>query len=89
MRVPQVPIWTTDGPVDMALQGVEVDGPKTTPFERRFNPYDFNGGCVRANHFIWSNMAALNVCAYFMFFFSGRRLLSRGRTMRFAPGARA
>ena len=47
MQVPQVPIWTTDGPVDMALQGVEVDGPtKTTPFERRFNPYDFNGGYV-------------------------------------------
>jgi hypothetical protein len=46
MKQAPLPIWTTEGPIDMALQGVEMDGPKTTPFERRFNPYDFNGGCV-------------------------------------------
>ena len=35
---------TSDGFMDMHLDQVAVDGPKTTPFERRFNPYDFNGG---------------------------------------------
>jgi hypothetical protein len=28
----------------MNLQGVEFDATKTTPWERAFNPYDFNGG---------------------------------------------
>lgn len=41
---PSASIWTTDGPVQMPLDGVEVDSTKTTMFERRFNPYDFNGG---------------------------------------------
>ena len=40
-----VPIWTTEGHVEMPLQQIEIDAaPKTTPFERAFNPYDFNGG---------------------------------------------
>lgn len=31
--------------MDMKLQQVEIDAaPKTTAFERAFNPYDFNGG---------------------------------------------
>jgi len=38
------PIWTTDGGINMPLNEVVMDDPKTTPFERRFNPYDFNGG---------------------------------------------
>ena len=40
-----VPIWTSEGHVEMPLQQIEIDAaPKTTPFERAFNPYDFNGG---------------------------------------------
>jgi len=38
------PMWTSDGIVSMPLDSVEVDATKTTPWERRFNPYDFNGG---------------------------------------------
>lgn len=40
-------MWTTEGEVMMSLGAVQtpaVDAVKTTPFERRFNPYDFNGG---------------------------------------------
>jgi hypothetical protein len=40
-----LPIRSSEGNVEMQLQQVEIDaGPKTTPFERAFNPYDFNGG---------------------------------------------
>jgi len=35
---------THDGKVEMGLGNVEIDATKTTPWERRFNPYDFNGG---------------------------------------------
>jgi hypothetical protein len=38
------PIWTSEGSVEMPLQQIEFDAPKTTAFERAFNPYDFNGG---------------------------------------------
>ncbi len=39
------PTFSTDaGPIQMNLQDVEFDATKTTPWERRFNPYDFNGG---------------------------------------------
>ena len=41
---PKLPIWTSEGNANMNLDSIELDGPKTTPFERRFNPYDFNGG---------------------------------------------
>jgi hypothetical protein len=42
-----LPIRSSEGNVEMQLQQVEIDaGPKTTPFERAFNPYDFNGGYV-------------------------------------------
>lgn len=46
---------TSDGFMDMRLDQVAVDGPKTTPFERRFNPYDFNGGtivCIAGEDFV-------------------------------------
>jgi hypothetical protein len=43
-EVPLVPIHSSEGAVNMNLNNVVLDGPKTTPFERRFNPYDFNGG---------------------------------------------
>jgi len=43
-RPPKLPIWTSEGNTNMNLDSIELDGPKTTPFERRFNPYDFNGG---------------------------------------------
>jgi len=40
------PVWTSDGGFQMSLEDVELrDDTKTTPFERRFNPYDYNGGC--------------------------------------------
>lgn len=43
---PSSSMWTTEGDVLMPLGGIQtpVDTVKTTPFERRFNPYDFNGG---------------------------------------------
>ena len=37
----------TRGATTMEMENVEIyDATKTTPWERRFNPYDFNGGCV-------------------------------------------
>ena len=45
MAAPSAAIWTSDGNMDMKMNDVElVDGPKQTIFERRFSPYDFNGG---------------------------------------------
>jgi 20S proteasome subunit beta 6 len=38
-------IRNSEGAVSLPLNDVELsDDVKTTPFERRFNPYDFNGG---------------------------------------------
>jgi hypothetical protein len=38
-------VHSTEGrAADMNLDGIAVDGPKTTAWERRFSPYDFNGG---------------------------------------------
>lgn len=45
-NTPSAQIWSSDGPVQMPLDGVAVDATKTTMFERRFNPYDFNGGTI-------------------------------------------
>jgi hypothetical protein len=50
--VPPAMFDTHDGKVAMALDGVEIDATKTTPWERRFNPYDFNGGCVLTAHIL-------------------------------------
>jgi hypothetical protein len=42
---PSMNIWNTMGAVDMPLEQVQMDYvTKTTPLERRFSPYDFNGG---------------------------------------------
>ena len=42
---PHAPVHSTEGrAADMNLDGIAVDGPKTTAWERRFSPYDFNGG---------------------------------------------
>lgn len=41
---PAMPVWTAEGTVNLSVESVAVDTVKTTPFERRFNPYDFNGG---------------------------------------------
>ena len=43
---PNMNIWNTMGNVDMPLaEHVQMDYvTKTTPLERRFSPYDFNGG---------------------------------------------
>lgn len=46
IKGPAASMWTTDGHAMMPLEQIEVDAPKTTPFERRFNPYDFNGGTI-------------------------------------------
>jgi hypothetical protein len=36
---------SSEGKLCLSLKNIELDGPvKTTPFERQFNPYDFNGG---------------------------------------------
>ena len=42
--VPPAALWSSEGTVPMSLGNLPVDDVKTTPFERRFNPYDFNGG---------------------------------------------
>ena len=47
MKAPSASMWTTDGSAMIPLEQIEVDAPKTTPFERRFNPYDFNGGYAK------------------------------------------
>ena len=47
-NVPAAVFDTHDGKVGMQLDNVEIDATKTTPWERRFEPYDFNGGCVVA-----------------------------------------
>ena len=39
-----MPLWTSEGTEKLSIQDIALDGPKTTPFERKFNPYDFNGG---------------------------------------------
>lgn len=36
-------IENTEGSI-LLDSSIPMDGPKTTPFERRFNPYDLNGG---------------------------------------------
>ena len=41
---PSAALWTTEGSVPLNLQEVPSDSFKSTPLERRFNPYDFNGG---------------------------------------------
>ncbi len=41
-----MPVWTAEGTVNLPVENMAVDTVKTTPFERRFNPYDFNGGSV-------------------------------------------
>mmetsp|Transcript_40945 Transcript_40945/g.41818 ORF Transcript_40945/g.41818 Transcript_40945/m.41818 type:complete len:242 (+) Transcript_40945:100-825(+) len=38
-----MPIWSTEGPMNLNLRDMEVDA-KLVPTERRFSPYDFNGG---------------------------------------------
>ena len=38
-----MPLWTSEGMSHISLGEISADT-KTTPFERRFNPYDFNGG---------------------------------------------
>lgn len=37
-------VWTSEGSLGLPLEKIQVDDVKTTMFERRFNPYDFNGG---------------------------------------------
>lgn len=37
-------IWSTEGGASVAPKDVSIDASHSTPFEHRFNPYDFNGG---------------------------------------------
>lgn len=38
-------IESSEGPISLGLPEMQLyDAPKTTPFERAFSPYDFNGG---------------------------------------------
>jgi 20S proteasome subunit beta 6 len=45
---PDLQMWTSEGPASLSAKSLAVDAVKTTPFERRFEPYDFNGGTVVA-----------------------------------------
>jgi 20S proteasome subunit beta 6 len=47
-QAPSLPLWTSEGPIQLPMDSVASDDVKTTPFERRFSPYDFNGGTVVA-----------------------------------------
>jgi len=46
MAAPPAMMECHDGPAKMNMGSVEFDATKTTPWERAFNPYDFNGGYV-------------------------------------------
>ncbi len=73
--VPSASIWSSDGPVQMHLDSVAVDATKTTMFERRFNPYDFNGGTIvsiAGDDFV--------VCAGCTRISTGYEILSRNQT---------
>lgn len=37
-------IWSSEGNAPVDVSNVSVEPAHTTPFEHRFNPYDFNGG---------------------------------------------
>lgn len=37
-------VWTSEGDIDLPLKSLTFDGPIEHPYERRFNPYDYNGG---------------------------------------------
>jgi len=47
-QAPDLQMWTSEGPASLSAKNLAVDTVKTTPFERRFEPYDFNGGTVVA-----------------------------------------
>jgi|MDTB01.3.fsa_nt_gb hypothetical protein len=47
-KAPMAMMADSRGAAGMELDSVAMDATKTTPWERRFNPYDFNGGeCQR------------------------------------------
>mmetsp|Transcript_7316 Transcript_7316/g.8021 ORF Transcript_7316/g.8021 Transcript_7316/m.8021 type:complete len:110 (-) Transcript_7316:501-830(-) len=46
-NVPTADIWSSEGALKLNLSTLSEAG-KSTPLERRFNPYDFNGGTVVA-----------------------------------------
>lgn len=41
---PGLQMWTHGAPTSVPVQSIEVDTVKSVPWERRFQPYDFNGG---------------------------------------------
>ncbi len=43
-KAPMAMMADSRGASGMELDTVQMDATKTTPWERRFNPYDFNGG---------------------------------------------
>lgn len=45
---PGLQMWTHGAPTSVPVQSIEVDTVKSVPWERRFQPYDFNGGTVVA-----------------------------------------
>lgn len=71
-------VWTSEGNLNVPLEQVQVDSTKTTPFERRFNPYDFNGGtivCIAGKDFV--------VCAGCTRISTGYEILSRNQSKLF------
>lgn len=49
---PGLQMWTHGAPTSVPVQSIEVDTVKSVPWERRFQPYDFNGGYATL---IWSS----------------------------------
>lgn len=41
---PDLQMWTDGASTALPVQNIAVDDVKTVPWERRFQPYDFNGG---------------------------------------------
>lgn len=69
---------TSEGNINFQLDQVAMDGPKTTPFERRFSPYDFNGGtivCIAGDDFV--------VCGGCSRMSTGYEIISRNQTKLF------
>ena len=81
MTGPSIPMLTSEGAVPLNLDSLNADV-KTTPFERRFNPYDFNGGYGLINLSYHCHIAITCECLFFLEQLSVLRVM----TSQFAQG---